>query len=117
MRRRSSAQSLALRSRIVLECAEGRAIAEVARRLRVTTGTVRTWRRRLLERRLDGLCDEPRPGVPPPPGTAPPHRLAVIEAIPNGLNQPGCHLTGTRRSQHCRHGWKTSLRELSDRHQ
>ncbi|NGO73935.1 IS630 family transposase [Streptomyces boncukensis] len=64
VRRRSSAQSLALRSRIVLECAEGHATAEVARRLRVTTDTVRTWRRRFLERRLDGLCDEPRPGVP-----------------------------------------------------
>ncbi|WJY55061.1 IS630 family transposase [Streptomyces chengbuensis] len=63
VRRRSSAQSLALRSRIVLECAEGHAIAEVARRLRITTDMVRTWRRRFLERRLDGLCDEPRPGV------------------------------------------------------
>ncbi|MGW7363940.1 IS630 family transposase [Streptomyces sp. NPDC054841] len=64
VRRRSSAQSLALRSRIVLECADGHAIAEVARRLRITADTVRTWRRRFLERRLDGLCDEPRPGVP-----------------------------------------------------
>ncbi|WP_455362648.1 IS630 family transposase [Streptomyces sp. SYSU K21746] len=64
VRRRSSAQALALRSRIVLECAEGHAIAEVARRLRITSDTVRTWRRRFLERRLGGLCDEPRPGVP-----------------------------------------------------
>ncbi|MBT2382197.1 IS630 family transposase [Streptomyces sp. ISL-11] len=64
VRRRSSAQSLVLRSRIVLESADGRAIAEVARRLGVTTDTVRAWRRRFLERRLDGLCDEPRPGVP-----------------------------------------------------
>ncbi|MFF8898238.1 IS630 family transposase [Streptomyces lydicus] len=64
VRRRSSAQALALRSRIVLESADGHAIAEVARRLGITTDTVRTWRRRFLERRLDGLCDEPRPGVP-----------------------------------------------------
>ncbi|MFG2125644.1 IS630 family transposase [Streptomyces sp. NPDC048710] len=64
VRRRTSAQALALRSRIVLECADGHAIAEVARRLQITTDTVRTWRRRFLERRLDGLCDEPRPGVP-----------------------------------------------------
>ncbi|GAB1334113.1 hypothetical protein ACE1SV_07030 [Streptomyces sp. E-15] len=34
------------------------------RRLRVTPDTVRTWRRRFLERGLDGLCDDPRPGVP-----------------------------------------------------
>ncbi|WJY37098.1 IS630 family transposase [Streptomyces sp. P9-2B-2] len=64
VRRRSSAQALALRSRIVLESADGHAIAEVARRLGITTDTVRTWRRRFLERRLDGLCDEPRPSVP-----------------------------------------------------
>ncbi|MER7688938.1 helix-turn-helix domain-containing protein [Streptomyces sp. NPDC097610] len=63
-RRRSSARSLALRSRIVLESADGQAIAEVARRLGITTDTVRVWRRRLLVRRLDGLCDEPGTGVP-----------------------------------------------------
>lgn len=64
VRRRSSAQSLALRSRIVLESSDGHAITEVARRLGITTDTVRAWRRRFLERRLNGLCDEPRPGVP-----------------------------------------------------
>ncbi|MEU4144681.1 IS630 family transposase [Streptomyces parvulus] len=37
---------------------------EVSRRLRTTPDTVRTWRRRFLERGLDGLCDDPRPGVP-----------------------------------------------------
>ncbi|MFE5598091.1 helix-turn-helix domain-containing protein [Streptomyces coelicoflavus] len=37
---------------------------EVSRRLRVSADTVRTWRRRLLVRGTDGLCDEPRPGVP-----------------------------------------------------
>ncbi|WP_258565701.1 helix-turn-helix domain-containing protein, partial [Streptomyces griseus] len=36
----------------------------VSRRLRVTPDTVRTWRRRFHERGLDGLSDEPRPGVP-----------------------------------------------------
>ncbi|GGQ98177.1 IS630 family transposase [Streptomyces griseorubens] len=37
---------------------------EVSRRLGVTADMVRTWRRRFLERGLDGLSDEPRPGVP-----------------------------------------------------
>ncbi|MFE5793355.1 helix-turn-helix domain-containing protein [Streptomyces sp. NPDC056503] len=37
---------------------------EVSRRLRITPDTVRTWRRRFIERGLDGLCDDPRPGVP-----------------------------------------------------
>ncbi|MGA5519330.1 IS630 family transposase [Streptomyces pseudogriseolus] len=64
VRRRTTAQALAQRSRIVLECAEGHSIMEVSRRLRISPDTVRTWRRRFLERGLDGLCDEPRPGVP-----------------------------------------------------
>lgn len=64
MRRRSTAQSLAQRSRIILACAEGHSIMEVSRRLGVTADMVRTWRRRFLERGLDGLSDEPRPGVP-----------------------------------------------------
>ena len=64
VRRRSTAQSLAQRSRIVLECAEGHSIMEVSRRLGVTADMVRTGRRRFLERGLDGLSDEPRPGVP-----------------------------------------------------
>ena len=50
-----------LRCRIVLECAEGGANVEVADRLGVTRATVGKWRRRFVERRLDGLHDEPRP--------------------------------------------------------
>ncbi|MEW1552090.1 helix-turn-helix domain-containing protein [Streptomyces tsukubensis] len=63
VRRRSTAQALAVRSRIVLESAEGHSIAEVCR-VGVVADTVRTWRRRFIERGLEGLCDEPRPGVP-----------------------------------------------------
>ncbi len=48
----------------MLECAAGDSIMEVSRRLGITPDTVRTWRRRFLERGADGLCDEPRPGVP-----------------------------------------------------
>src|ERR1044072_1649711 len=64
VRRRTTAHALALRSRIVLECADGHSIMAVSRRLGITADTVRTWRRRFLERGLDGLSDEPRPGVP-----------------------------------------------------
>ncbi|MFE2705353.1 helix-turn-helix domain-containing protein [Streptomyces mirabilis] len=64
VRRRSGTQSLVLRSRIVLESADGQAIAQVVRRLGITADTVRVWRRCLVGRRLDGLCDGPRPGVP-----------------------------------------------------
>jgi|SRR5579863_5487123 len=63
-RRRRTAQGLALRSRIVLECAEGRSNKEVAERLSVNDGTVAKWRQRFVVDRLDGLMDEPRSGRP-----------------------------------------------------
>src|SRR3954449_5820841 len=63
-RRRSSAQALALRSRIVLFAAEGLKNTEIAERLNIDHATVRKWRKRFGELRLDGLSDEPRPGRP-----------------------------------------------------
>src|SRR5215203_7406285 len=64
-RRRTSAQALALRSRIVLACAEGLDNKQVAARERVTQQTVGKWRARFVQLRLDGLSDDPRPGRPP----------------------------------------------------
>src|SRR3954470_9165173 len=63
-RRRSSAQALALRSRIVLFAAEGLKNTEIAERLNIDHATVRKWRKRFGELRLDGLSDEPRSGRP-----------------------------------------------------
>ncbi len=63
-RRRSSAQALALRSRIVLAAAEGPNNTEIAERLGISRNMAMTWRARFAEHRLDGLLDEPRPGRP-----------------------------------------------------
>jgi transposase len=63
-RRRKTSQALALRSRIVLRCAEGGTIGEVAEALGLSRPTVSKWRSRFLTDRLDGLSDEPRPGRP-----------------------------------------------------
>lgn len=63
-RRRKSSQALAVRSRIVLGSAEGLTNVAVAARCGVEPHTVAKWRRRFLERRLDGLVDDPRPGRP-----------------------------------------------------
>jgi len=64
-RRATSAQALAVRSRIVLECASGLDNKQVAGKLGVTQATVGKWRSRFVELRLDGLGDDPRPGRPP----------------------------------------------------
>ena len=66
VRRRKSAQALALRSRIVLACATGLTNQEVA----AQTGGFDAdgggkWRSRFVELRLDGLVDEPRSGRKP----------------------------------------------------
>ncbi|NEE04806.1 IS630 family transposase [Phytoactinopolyspora halotolerans] len=63
-RRRKTSQALALRSRIVLRCAQGGTIGEVAQDVGVSRNTVSKWRSRFISHRLDGLSDEPRPGRP-----------------------------------------------------
>src|SRR3954471_21152833 len=63
-RRPKSSQQLALRSRIVLACADGHTNTAVAELLGINKVTVGKWRARFVQHRLEGLADEPRPGAP-----------------------------------------------------
>ena len=85
-RRRRTAQGLALRARIVLACADGGPNIAVAARLGVNRGTVSKWRARFLRKRLDGLRDEPRPGVPRTITDAQVEEVVVrtLEEVPEG---------------------------------
>lgn len=63
-RRATTANALAMRARIVLACAAGGHDLAVAERIAMSPATVGKWRRRFIERGMDGLLDEPRPGAP-----------------------------------------------------
>lgn len=63
VRRQSIARRDAQRAEIVLRAAGGANNCEIAAALGVTRKTVRAWRTRFVEQRLDGLSDEPRCGA------------------------------------------------------
>src|SRR5215469_2870979 len=86
VKRRGTAQGLALRARIVLACAQGGSNLAVAARLGVSRTTVRKWRTRFLAKRLGGLGDEPRPGVPRTITDAQVEEVVVrtLEEVPEG---------------------------------
>ena len=63
-RRPKSPHSIAQRARIVLLAADGLSNNAVADKVDVHQATVVKWRKRFLERGVDGLIDEPRPGAP-----------------------------------------------------
>ncbi len=85
-RRRTTAQGLAKRARIVLACAQGWNNTVVAARCDTDRSTVRRWRNRFLQDRLDGLLDEPRPGVPRTITDAQVEEVVVrtLEEVPEG---------------------------------
>src|SRR5271163_5331302 len=62
--RPKTAQALAMRSRIVLQAADGLGNTEIARKQGCSLPTAGKWRQRFIDFGLDGLLDEPRPGTP-----------------------------------------------------
>ena len=86
-RRGKTAQSLALRARIVLSCATGLRNLAVAKQLGTTNATVGKWRQRFVDAGLDGLMDEPRPGAPRTVGDRQVEQIVTmtLESAPAGM--------------------------------
>jgi transposase len=63
-KRPKTPMSVAQRARIVLLAADGLNNNVVADKVGVNQATVVKWRKRYVERGVDGLIDEPRPGAP-----------------------------------------------------
>src|SRR4051794_41857644 len=63
-RRRTSAQALALRARVVLAAAEGLKNTEIAERLGINRAMAAKWRARVAEHRGGGGADGARAGGP-----------------------------------------------------
>jgi transposase len=82
----SCPQAIALRARVVLLAADGRANRTIAAELGCSEPTVRRWRLRFTRRGVPGLFDRPRSGRPDLYG--PSERLAVI-AVATSLPPEG----------------------------
>jgi transposase len=64
VRRPTTAQALAIRARIILAADRGLTNQQVGAEVGIHYVTVGKWRERFVQKRLDGLLDEPRPGAP-----------------------------------------------------
>lgn len=100
--RHSTPQQLAKRGRMVLLAAEGKRNAEIARELKVSVDTVRSWRGRWLSLQevpftelsvAERLTDAPRPGKPSQI-TAEQRCLMVALACEQPKERPISHWTG-----------------------
>jgi putative transposase len=64
VRSRSLPSALSNRAKIILASADGETNSAIASRLQLNPGTVRKWRTQFIERRINGLYSETRPGKP-----------------------------------------------------
>ena len=86
VRRRKTAQALALRARMILGCAAGANNTQVAAEVGVKPQTVGKWRSRFLDQGVAGLLDEPRPGTPRKVSDAEVEKVltTTLESLPRG---------------------------------
>src|SRR4030095_9335881 len=97
-RRRTTAQALAQRARIVLACATDQTNGDIALGAGVTRQTVGRWRTRFARKRLNGLLDEPRPGAPRTIGDAEVERVVrlTLETTPRDATHWSTRAMATR---------------------
>src|SRR5215469_8872952 len=81
-RRPKSAQALAARAKLILACADQKTNTTVAQEFRVAEQTVGKWRSRFMEKGLDGLLDEARPGTPRKVSDADVERVLTLTLAP-----------------------------------
>ena len=84
--RARTAPQLARRARIVLVCATGLDNTTVAKKLRMSSPTVGRWRQRFIDKGVDGLLDESRPGTPRKIGDTQVETIVTrtLESAPHG---------------------------------
>lgn len=80
-------QRLSRRAKMVLMCAEGRQVKDIAAELKERPNTVIMWRERFRDLGIEGLKDAPRPGKPVEYGEEFRNRVLnkLAESPPNGL--------------------------------
>ena len=82
VRARTTEQRTAMRARVVLSAADGKANERIADELGVHKMTVLLWRGRFARERLAGLADAPRPGRAPTYGRAERDRVIALTLEP-----------------------------------
>lgn len=60
--KRTSPQQMVLRAKIIIMTSEGFTVPEIMNQLQTTKVTISKWKKRFLEKGLDGLVDSDRPG-------------------------------------------------------
>ena len=76
------------RAQMVLLCAEGVPLRQIAERVSISEHQVTMWRRRFLADGLDGLADRPRPGRPRRLGHDERMKMAAIATSAKEPNDP-----------------------------
>lgn len=82
VRRRTSPQQLVLRAKIILMTAEGVSADSIAGELSTTNVTVSKWKKRFLEKGVEGLKDRDRSGRRPKYGPEIRHQIAAEACNP-----------------------------------